>query len=1057
MAVKNTKQNHKFIVSLLATILFLLISVCLFGKNAFGGLVLLFANLIIGIFGVSSYILSIVALIISLLFLIGYKIQIKKGYIVNFTVMAVSIVLLIHLITSRGMDGLPLIMDKSYSYGTYLTACYNMSITTFGGAFCGLLIYPLYKYIGVLGSYIVYIGTLGVTLFFASNCIINKEFKLYRNVNEKEKVNKKNSNEIIKTKNDNNIKPLKKEENKDVSVDSVIEKSNENARMAHFPNETIVIPNPRLFKTDKDNNDNNNDTIPKKVAKDTLYGDFNKNFSLDNSEISADGAREMLFPKEALGIGEKQRKMKEMSEKASYTRSYEDDQRVNGGNNTIRTAEMSAFSNSQDGVRPPKIIHENPISKPFNSLDNGELQQKSTRTLNISNIFSANPYPDDSRRKPEVSENKDLLKYKESDIKENLDLPPIINGDEYCEKYKKDKNVQPKKTIINKYGYEEIVDDNLNNDRNPIITAFDNLTYDIQKDDKNNNNSSDMIDIFDNAIEDNIIDKAIAEKQVDSTIKNAVEATPIRQKTVAIMGGKQVNTGNGSGVQMSVTEIDSDSTLVLRTYKPKAYKAPPLSLLQNPPAAINAENLTKELNETGIALEQTLAEYRIKANVKNIISSASVALYEMELAPGVPIKSVNAIQEDIARHVSASGPLRIISQIQGKNLFGIEIPLKNKTNVYLKTVIDSTEFKVRGDLRFALGINIQGKCVAPDLGDMPHLLLGGSTGYGKSVCLNSLIISLMYKYSPEELRFILVDPKRVEFNDYIDMPHMLMPKPLVTSEKALNAFSWLVNEMERRYAIFSECHVKNIGEYNQMIDKNIYEPIPRIVLVVDELSDLMSYNKPELEGKILRLTQKARAAGIHVVLATQRPSVDVITGTIKSNLPARLALKVVSANDSKTIFDTGGPEKLSGKGDMLYQKDGATQRLQGAYVSGGEVRAIVDYIKSNNECHYNEEAEKLINEAKKSESEKGNNAESENSRENDPYFVEALKLAITTGTASISMIQRKFKIGFGRAGNLVEAMELRGYVGKQETNKPRIVLFTKEQFNETYGDEYGEI
>jgi DNA segregation ATPase FtsK/SpoIIIE and related proteins len=283
----------------------------------------------------------------------------------------------------------------------------------------------------------------------------------------------------------------------------------------------------------------------------------------------------------------------------------------------------------------------------------------------------------------------------------------------------------------------------------------------------------------------------------------------------------------------------------------------------------------------------------------------------------------------------------------------------------LKTVIESKAFKEQGKLRFALGIDIEGRCIAPDLGDMPHLLLGGSTGYGKSVCLNSLIISLMYKYSPEELKFILVDPKRVEFNDYMDMPHMLMPKPVNTSEKALNAFNWLVDEMERRYELLSSCHVRTIADYNAMIDKNVYMPLPRIVLIVDELSDLMALNKGELESKILRLTQKARAAGIHVVLATQRPSVDVITGTIKSNLPARIALKVISANDSKTIFDTGGPEKLCRKGDMLYQKDSAPIRLQGALVLDDEVQSIVAYIKANNDCHYNREAEKIINAEKK--------------------------------------------------------------------------------------------
>jgi len=532
------------------------------------------------------------------------------------------------------------------------------------------------------------------------------------------------------------------------------------------------------------------------------------------------------------------------------------------------------------------------------------------------------------------------------------------------------------------------------------------------------------------------------------------------KKSVAIVGDSK---GSKTTMQMKVSEFEGVGLFKERTSKRIPYKAPPLSLLHAAKAEALSETQLQELNIVGNLLVQSLSEFNIKAEVKNIICGPSVALYEMELASGIPIKKVLSINDDIARSISADGALRIIPHIIGKNYFGIEVPLKNCRTVYLREMIESKEFNSgKGDLTLALGIDIEGNHLSPDLSKMPHLLIGGSTGSGKSCLLNSIILSFLYKYSPEELRFILVDPKRVEFIMYSGMPHMLMPEPLNSAEKALNALEWLCAEMERRYEIFGAARVKKIADYNKILDKTKYEPMPRIVLVVDELSELVTYNKQEIEARIHRLAQLARAAGIHLIIATQRPSVDIITGTIKSNLPTRVAMKVSSGIDSKTILDMVGAEKLVRKGEMLLQLDGNISRLQGPLVEDEEVEAIISYLKENNPCIFDEDVEKIINTEKKPNGSKGGNSsdddEDEDSREKDPYFVEVLKFAIAEGCISIARIQRQFSVGFGRAGRLFQVMENKGYLGKaDQQNKARPMLLTAEQFNEQYGDEYGRI
>ncbi|MEG1527704.1 MAG: DNA translocase FtsK [Clostridia bacterium] len=518
-----------------------------------------------------------------------------------------------------------------------------------------------------------------------------------------------------------------------------------------------------------------------------------------------------------------------------------------------------------------------------------------------------------------------------------------------------------------------------------------------------------------------------------------------KPKQVISYTEKPIETEQGKQAYQIALNIKDNVAEQLYHYKP--YISPPIDLLNDSPIKISKED--ENYNETAKLLEDILTSFRIEAKVENIVPGPTVTRYELRMAPGISIKRVMALADDIGINLSAVGMVRIEPQIFGKDLFGIEVPNRIKETVALKTVIDTPDFyRAKGNLTFALGTDIGGKQIVPDLADMPHLLIAGSTGTGKSVLLNSLIISLMYKYSPEELRFILVDPKQVEFFIFASSPHLLVNQVVTDPEQCISSLSYLIDEMERRYTLFKELGAKDVLQYNNMIDKETTQLLPRIVLVIDELNDLMTYHKQDLEGRIKSLAQKARAAGIHLVFATQRPSVDVLTGTIKANFPCRVALRVVSGGDSKTILDQGGPEKLLGKGDMLYMSSMTPKpvRLQGALVTMGEVEKVLTFIARNNTAYFDEEISNKILKVKKTKSVE------ELEEELDPYFIEALRFCVESNNASISMLQRRFSIGYSRAGRLIEEFDRRKYISNFDGSKSRKVLITMEEFNELYGE-----
>ena len=531
-------------------------------------------------------------------------------------------------------------------------------------------------------------------------------------------------------------------------------------------------------------------------------------------------------------------------------------------------------------------------------------------------------------------------------------------------------------------------------------------------------------------------------------------ARPTRKPRSDIGGTHHTHEESGFIDPKKVQQLNIDQLAQQEEELPPArpYTAPPVSLLTEYPTIQDDE----DVEERGRSLVQALASFHITSEVVDHKTGPTFTQFAVTLPDNMSVNKLTPLEKDIKRKLKVDKNIRIIPSVPGLDAVGIEVPNAKTSMVGLRSIINSPDFSKEGKLYFAIGVNVSGKAIYGDLLKMPHLLVAGSTGSGKSVALNVMITSIMYHYSPEFVRFIMVDPKKVELSVYKDMPHMLMPSTVTETDKAVNALNWAVNEMERRYQLLGENGCRNLGEYNAMQKKKGEKGLYYIVFIVDEMADLMLAAKREVEEKISRITAKARAAGIHLVIATQRPSVDVITGTIKNNIPSRIAFKVTSFTDSKTILDRGGAESLFGNGDMLYMapEGGDPIRLQGPYIND-EIGPIVSFIKEHNDARYDSAAEKIIQADKEvpQENTKGQESESEDDGE-DPLFGSALLYFINNGQASISKLQIKYHIGYGRAARIVETMAERGYLGPAEAgNKSRQVIITLDEYYQLYGED----
>ena len=487
--------------------------------------------------------------------------------------------------------------------------------------------------------------------------------------------------------------------------------------------------------------------------------------------------------------------------------------------------------------------------------------------------------------------------------------------------------------------------------------------------------------------------------------------------------------------------ISKTQEIQSKTYQNKKYVRPNADLLNINTNLKLDKNEKKELLENADKIEKTLLSFGVEAKILEVTKGPSVTRFELQPKAGIKVSKIVNLSDDIALGLAAKG-VRIEAPIPGKSAIGIEVPNKEQTPVFFREILESNEFKNNNyKVACALGKDITGKCIVTDISKMPHVLIAGATGSGKSVCINTLIVSILYKYSPEDVKLLMVDPKVVELNVYNGIPHLLIP--VVTDpKKAAAALNWAVNEMTRRYKLFADNGVRNVDSYNELVKKGVVEEkLPYIVIIIDELADLMMACPRDVEDYICRLAQMARAAGMHLVIATQRPSVDVITGLIKANVPSRISFAVSSQVDSRTILDSTGAEKLLGKGDMLFYPVGESKpkRVQGAFISEEEVENVVSFIKdikSDSKCE--SEILEYINSA--------SDTSIKSNEDCDELLDEAIKIVVETGQVSTSYLQRRLRIGFNRAARIVEELEKNRIISARDGNKPRQVLMSKEEF-----------
>ena len=490
-----------------------------------------------------------------------------------------------------------------------------------------------------------------------------------------------------------------------------------------------------------------------------------------------------------------------------------------------------------------------------------------------------------------------------------------------------------------------------------------------------------------------------------------------------------------------------------KTAEEDVYQFPPITLLNQNPGG-NVTEAGAELRNNSRRLSETLSSFGVDATAGDVVHGPSVTRYEFVLDQGVKLSKITNLADDIALALGATG-VRIAPIPEKISVVGIEVPNKQVTSVLIRDVLETRDFTENpSKVAFALGKDISGKCIIGNIAKLPHVLIAGTTGSGKSVCTNSLIVSLLYKSSPEDVRFIMVDPKMVELAPYNGIPHLLIP--VVTDpKKAAGALQWAVFEMMKRYKLFSEHNVKDLTGYNALAKTtDELEHLPSVVVVIDELADLMLVAAKEVEESICRVAQMGRAAGVHLVIATQRPSADVITGLMKANIPSRIAFAVASSLESRIILDNSGAEKLIGKGDMLYAPLGIGKpvRVQGCFITPEEIERVVEYVKSTGEADYSDEVMRKIEESVQEKDKGGKSAVSapqdEDAGEADELFPAAVDVVLELGQASVSMLQRRLKLGYSRAARLVDQMEEKGIVGPFEGSKPRALLITKEQWQE---------
>ena len=995
-------------------------------------------NFFKGVFGLIIYPLCLLTSLIGLALLMKLKYSVKKKYMFYLSVSLISLICLLHAIFTTN-----LIYDKLTNFnqmGEYLKICYNLNKgITVGGLLTGIPVYLVRAILGVVGTY-AFFGIFA-TVFVG----LTIDYLIYNKKKEKKRENLAKEKAIKTVESDTKI--YERDEDLYSFATKKAKKSSEldesfSQDILEFDKEEENFP---LFET--------KDYKTEKMLEsetDTIFS-FNRDTKkIEETEIteSQENAKNLLFGRNdfqspsQVNAQEEQR----MEEKPEEPKSARD---ILFGNEPKVPNIFDRSSEERDAWR--RQYASKPLA--FSEENNNEetVSQESQKAEQTQEDFSLNQVEDGLIKtswgtyRPTAS------------INRNSPIDSISSVNERNIRRDSSLSVNKENESDNQKS-EPIFNNNLNERANRIResrqkTSISNFNR-LSESDESTEFSSRLTsqesrinrngDFLANASSLGIESKKQEEQPSFTSIVENSRKTQEKEPKIK-------------------TEPVKVEKISFADQLNKKYNPPPTTILN----VVKEEKVdySQEYKEKSAILERTLSNFKIPAKVINVVRGPKVTRYELSMPSGIPVSKVLSYDKDMSMNLATRSGVRIEAPIPGKNAFGVEVENAKASMVGFRELVESPEFKnFKTPLPVAIGKNISGETIIKDLGKMVHLLVAGSTGSGKSVFLHSLIMSLMYKLSPDELRFIMIDPKRVEFNRYNRMPHLMLPEVVTECSKAINALNWAVKEMERRYDLLMKNDCQKLEQYNncEAVKNGEEKKLPYLVIVVDELAELMGVAAKEAESKIQRITQLGRASGIHMVIATQRPSVDVVTGVIKNNLPTRVAFSLTSAVDSQTIINQGGAEKLLGQGDMLLMAQDSNQivRLQAAYVSDDEIKKVLTYIKENNVCVYDEEIQKSIyaepEKEEPSSDDFASNGSSSNEDRMDELMPQALKLVMKNGKASISMIQRRFSVGYARAARIIDQMETRGYIDGGLGNKPRDIKITIEEYNELFGNFDGE-
>lgn len=981
---------------------------------------------LLGTFGVFVYPLSIIGFVIALALLNDKRYVMPKKYAIFLSLSLYLFLCIIQLI----IIGSP----KDMSYGSYLALNYTKQFTA-GGILIGFLPTSMAALMGVAATYILLSIAFAVCVAFFVEAVISLR-----------KTSDANKPIKLQIKKDTKERPINPRENQ-VDSNPIVVKNKEEVNVMYDGNvaqeeQRELSAREKLGLVGSNRQQIGQPYTPKEI----IFPEENK--KTEEKIPSGMSMREYLLSPPRVDM-DKFREQQARSRRYDFNSQQVEKQEETSNNINIPSSEIAKNLEElkQEEIKPqPFVEEEEPIIRQSNLPDIKPEEITNEAEDIIRSVVMQEKIERENNR---IEDNKDYINF--DDLDDNTDHSETENQNNNKNDFSREENI-----------VESLNDElpRINESHEEIPSREDFSRNDFLRENRNNLSRGEFS--RNELSRESLHEDKDEDKNENIGITRNFDQNELNRRSDfgGVHNHKEENESKIPSREKTMDEMERRKRFVSLDEEPKKqekikpykYKRPSLDLLttvSDDPASFNQDMPMKR-----VALENALENFGVPAKVQNVVVGPTVTRYEIEMPEGISVKKVLSLDADIAYALSANGQIRIEAPIPGRSMVGIEVPNSKVAKVSVKDILKSKEFSLSpSPLTFALGKDITGTVKVCNLQKMPHLLVAGTTGSGKSVCLNTIITSLLYKSSPDEVKFIMIDPKQVELSMYEGLPHMVVPKVITDPTKAVNALQWAVDEMERRFKLISEERVRNIDEYNKLEQVLQYKvrKMPYIVIIFDEFADFMAVAKNEIEDKIRRLAGKARAAGIHLILATQRPSTDVVTGTLKANLPARIAFKVAGRVDSEVIMGAPGAEKLLGYGDMLYKPaDSSPQRLQGCLIETGETKDIVNYIIENNEEIFDEEAFNAINNPNKSSN--GNNGNDNNGV--DPLLPQALKICIDNGVASTTMVQRKLSIGYPRAARIIDQMEERGYIASAEGSKQRSVYISIEEFYTIFGDIY---